>query len=539
MPLTLPRLDDRTYADLVAEARALIPGIYPEWTNHNPSDPGITLVELFAWLSESLIYRADQIPNRQRLTFVRLLNGPEPTSSLIATATLDDATRAQLLQLVYEPPANAPLEQQEQYWRYQRNPPPTLVEEAVRVTVLGLRQPNRAVTVQDFVTLAHEAAPEATRVLCLPRRDLDAGTEAARTANRPGHVSVLVVPLVFNISEETLAALRASGLAPAILQQLEPLKGQEITGEAAFTNLLRSTLGTALTLELTAQISSLSQLPAPHLADPLRKQIWDYLDERRTLTTHHHVTGPFYVPIKVGLLVARRADARPEQLRAAIGQTIVDFLHPLHGGQDGRGWPFGRDIYVSELYELLEDVAGVDYVPDISIAGACPPGDPYCINAPQLWHDSGDLVGLHLVAHHLPGIQLGQITVTVAAGFVPVRLQLQVTFDPGANPAGVRRAIKAALKRRFDAHSSEINGTRNWAIIRENLQAHDLQPPWDQATLIALSALRNLARVPDVQDVAEITLQADTAWEVRDKLGRSVGIGSRSQELADVQVGID
>jgi len=49
MPLTLPVLDDRSFDDLVAEARALIPALAPEWTNHNPSDPGITLIELFAW----------------------------------------------------------------------------------------------------------------------------------------------------------------------------------------------------------------------------------------------------------------------------------------------------------------------------------------------------------------------------------------------------------------------------------------------------------------------------------------------------------
>ena len=47
-----PKLDDRTYADIVAEAMRLIPRYCPEWTNHNPSDPGITIVELTAWMTE-------------------------------------------------------------------------------------------------------------------------------------------------------------------------------------------------------------------------------------------------------------------------------------------------------------------------------------------------------------------------------------------------------------------------------------------------------------------------------------------------------
>jgi hypothetical protein len=251
------------------------------------------------------------------------------------------------------------------------------------------------------------------------------------------------------------------------------------------------------------------------------------------------VTGPFYVPLSIAILVARRADTRADQLPATISQAILAFLHPLHGGHDSRGWPFGRAIYLSELYELLETVAGVDYVPEISIAGACPADDPDCINAAQLWHDNGDLIGLKLAAHHLPLVQADQIKVVVAANFVPVRLNLRLTLDSAAEPVSVRRAIKSALKERFDPRSSEVNGTSNWAIVRENIPAHDLQAPWDQAALIQLSALSKLARVPGVQSVDAISLQADAAWGVLDKLGRTIGMGSRSQELADVQILIE
>src|SRR4051794_14351850 len=50
-----PTLDDRTYAQLVAEATARIPAVAPGWTDHNATDPGMTLLELFAWLSEALV----------------------------------------------------------------------------------------------------------------------------------------------------------------------------------------------------------------------------------------------------------------------------------------------------------------------------------------------------------------------------------------------------------------------------------------------------------------------------------------------------
>jgi predicted phage baseplate assembly protein len=76
MPLRPPRLDDRGYADLVAELIERIPAHTPEWTNPRAGDPGRTLIELFGWLGDALLYRANLVPERQRLVFLRLLGAP-------------------------------------------------------------------------------------------------------------------------------------------------------------------------------------------------------------------------------------------------------------------------------------------------------------------------------------------------------------------------------------------------------------------------------------------------------------------------------
>src|SRR3954451_18735657 len=76
MPLTIPSIDDRRYQDLLNEALARIPVHNPEWTNFNKSDPGVTLLELFAFLTESLLYRSNQIPERNRRKFPSLLGLP-------------------------------------------------------------------------------------------------------------------------------------------------------------------------------------------------------------------------------------------------------------------------------------------------------------------------------------------------------------------------------------------------------------------------------------------------------------------------------
>jgi hypothetical protein len=70
MPLQIPSLDDRRYQELLDEALARIPVHNPEWTNFNKSDPGVTLIELFAFLTETLLYRANQIPERNRRKFL-------------------------------------------------------------------------------------------------------------------------------------------------------------------------------------------------------------------------------------------------------------------------------------------------------------------------------------------------------------------------------------------------------------------------------------------------------------------------------------
>jgi len=68
-----PKLDDRNFNDIVEEAISMNPRYAPEWTNHNPSDPGITLIELAAWMTDLLIYRLNQVPDKNYVAFLNLL----------------------------------------------------------------------------------------------------------------------------------------------------------------------------------------------------------------------------------------------------------------------------------------------------------------------------------------------------------------------------------------------------------------------------------------------------------------------------------
>jgi hypothetical protein len=278
MSIPLPNLDDRTYANLLEEARSLIAREYPEWTDHNPSDTGMILLELFSWLTEIVIYRVNRIPPQNYATFLKLLNG------------LDTL-------------------------------PPEDLTAAIQETVLALRSRYRAVSAEDFEQLAledwhHTPAAQQLgspgiiqRAKCLPQRNLALPDTEAWGKEASGHLSLIVVPADWE-----------------------------------------------------------TNTPQPTLA--LRRNLWQWLDPRRLLTTRHHIVGPTYQTVTITAQLYLEAGAVATSVGKQAKQTLKQFFHPLAGGADGRGWPFGRSVYVSEIYELLDRVPGVDYVEAVKLQGA-------------------------------------------------------------------------------------------------------------------------------------------------------------------------
>ena len=85
MPLPKPALDNRSFDQLVAECMGVLRRAAPQWTDHNASDPGITLLELGAWLGEQNIYRFDRLSDEARRTFLRLLGAEQRPAGVAST----------------------------------------------------------------------------------------------------------------------------------------------------------------------------------------------------------------------------------------------------------------------------------------------------------------------------------------------------------------------------------------------------------------------------------------------------------------------
>lgn len=116
--------------------------------------------------------------------------------------------------------------------------------------------------------------------------------------------------------------------------------------------------------------------PMPSLG--LRRMVRTYLVRRRIVGTRVEVMGPTYRDVAVRAKVRACTGINKADLRQKIAETLNNFLHPLRGGPDGSGWPFGRDVYRTEILQVIDQVPGVDHVLSLELfAEGC---EPQCGN---------------------------------------------------------------------------------------------------------------------------------------------------------------
>jgi predicted phage baseplate assembly protein len=107
--------------------------------------------------------------------------------------------------------------------------------------------------------------------------------------------------------------------------------------------------------------------PVPSAAT--RRAVARQLGDYRIVGTRVEVTAPTYVCVAVRARVRPQARADTTQLPARVAAALDAFLHPLHGGPAGTGWPFGRDVVRSEILQVIDDVPGVDHVLELELVG--------------------------------------------------------------------------------------------------------------------------------------------------------------------------
>jgi hypothetical protein len=103
------------------------------------------------------------------------------------------------------------------------------------------------------------------------------------------------------------------------------------------------------------------------------------LDRVRLLTTEVHVVAPRYRLVRVAVDLLARRNADFGAVSRAVEARLNGFLHPLTGGADEQGWPFGGDVFFSDIYRLILDTPNVVRVVDGQLAIRCDgEAQPFC-----------------------------------------------------------------------------------------------------------------------------------------------------------------
>lgn len=168
----------------------------------------------------------------------------------------------------------------------------------------AIRHRGRAVTPEDYEDLAVLASPDVIRAKCVPLRDLIDDPLGTKSKS-PGAVSVIIVP--------------------------------------------RSTDGKPLpSLELLTRVQG-------------------YLEKYSVPTATVSVVGPLYLKVNATVEIALASLEGAGHIEQAVLDRLVSFLHPLVGGQEGKGWAFGREPSKSDIYAVIGAIPGVDHIRSLKI----------------------------------------------------------------------------------------------------------------------------------------------------------------------------
>jgi predicted phage baseplate assembly protein len=124
-------------------------------------------------------------------------------------------------------------------------------------------------------------------------------------------------------------------------------------------------------------------MPHSHDAKPqpsfqLRRLVHNFVSARMpaSIAGQLHVVGPDYLEVGVVAVVAPANIQHAGPVLQDVTTTLQSFLNPLRGGPDGKGWPFGRDVYLSDVAAIVEAIAGVDYIATLELTlGGTPHGE--------------------------------------------------------------------------------------------------------------------------------------------------------------------
>lgn len=417
MSLPVPNLDDRTYEDLMKEALSLIPVYNKEWTNYNPSDPGITFLELFAWLSEMVIYRINQVPDENYRRFLSLMGfeleapgtgnisarGKEIVGDKTVferelkkgdSITVSGQTRfinevisdtSMIIDMAFESDIAAGAK-----FTYSSLGTGTISSSDKTVTGIDTNfisdiNKGDSITSTGYIKIdgTIRMFKGQTRLVSAINSDYSLSIDSPFIPDLPMGTNFLhsqesidsgIQRGLESLSKRYRAVTQDDFefLALECMDTLqEGLRGRAICMnnrdlEFNKTNIKEPQLGHVSVIVIPGSDINPVYSKNGSPTDELKNKIKTYLDVRRMITTRVHVVGPDYRKVKLETWISLKENTVERTIEDKVKDSIIKYFAPFDK-ETGKGWPLGRNLYQSEVYHLVEGIIGVDHVVKIRI----------------------------------------------------------------------------------------------------------------------------------------------------------------------------
>jgi hypothetical protein len=286
MPLQPPDLAGKTYKDIMDEMLASIPKYSDTWTNLNPSDPGITILELLSWNADMTLYRINRMPEESYVNFLRLVAG---------TSGLEYVNRS-LEKLKTDPNSDRMLIRLLEFLKDIEKGEQKEIPEIKAAALDFLNSNYRAMTKEDFERLSIETT----------ENDIVKVKRAIVISDGEKVEVIIVSDPVYRYNKDVY--------------------------------------------------------------DDLIKKVKGYLYPRRLIGTRIVVKSPAFTRVKIEVKVIYQYQYHDTtNVEESVRKRILEYLDPLTGGHEGKGWTYKRSLTVYEIDQIVEEMEGIDRVKEVII----------------------------------------------------------------------------------------------------------------------------------------------------------------------------
>ncbi len=353
MGLAIPNLDTKDFKIRMEEALAKLPAYADRWTDHNPSDPGITIIELLAWMADINSYRLNRVRDEHYLAFLKLL-GTELKYSQNPNKILNKTTIGLGKSNGYS----------KQRFR---------LRDDIDIDSIVLKINDISWYKSDEM---FSAMPD-DMVYSIENRSILFGDGAYGKIPEYEH-KIEIECYIYSLEDESGSShLESIDEAFMRIREENTLPCRAVTLKD-YEYLALQTPNTDLarakaTVDKENNKVSIMVIPHSKKKEPqpdqqTKKTVRRYLNQKRLLTTRINIIEKVnYVPVNVTLKIKTR-HGDPIVLKESIHTLLEEYFHPLYGGKEGRGWEFGEDIHISNIYMLLNEVKGIEKIDHVYLS---------------------------------------------------------------------------------------------------------------------------------------------------------------------------